>query len=43
LLPGKHAGFPVQASAVKQFWEFWLVAVLGIAVSIIALIAWTLK
>jgi len=28
---------------VKQFWEFWLVAVFGIAVSIIALIALTLK
>jgi len=28
---------------MKGFWEFWLVAALAIAVSLVALIAWTLR
>jgi len=28
---------------MKSFWEFWLVAALALAVSLVALTAWTLR
>jgi hypothetical protein len=44
LLPEQARRLPVEAWApMKGFWEFWLVAALAIAVTLVALIAWTLR